>query len=81
MYLLVKPMNIHMNGDVINPRRAYTARVTVLGLSVCYHVFCHHVQGDNKRAIPIGSALHWLDFKFGDFRKITVFENYAVKNK
>ena len=46
-------------------------------LSVCYHVFCHHAQGDNKRAIPIGSAPHWLDFKFVDFRKSTAFGSYG----
>ena len=42
--------------------------------SVCYHVFCHYVQLDNRRAKPIGSALHWLDFIFGDFQKSTAFE-------
>ena len=42
---------------------AYLVRV-----SVCLSLFYHHAQGDNKRSIPIGSALHWLDLKFGDFR-------------
>ena len=51
---------------VIYPPHACATRV--LGLSVCLSLFCHHAQGDNKGAIPIGSALHWLDLKFGDFR-------------
>ena len=38
-------------------------------LCVCYHVFCHHAQRDNKIAIPTGSFLHWLDFKNSDFRR------------
>ena len=66
-------------GRVINPRRACAARATVLGpfvcLSVCYHVFCHHAQRDNEIAISKGSALHRLDFKFGDFRKSNAFES------
>ena len=37
-------------------------------LSVCYHVICHHAQQDDKSAVPKVSALHWLDFKSGDFR-------------
>ena len=48
------------------------------GLSVCYHVFCHHAQRHNKRAMVNGSALHWLDFKFGEFRKSTAFKGYGV---
>ena len=36
---------------------------------------------DNKKAMPKGSVLHWLDFKCGDFRKSTVFERYGVKTK
>ena len=47
--------------------------------AVCYRIFCHHAQGDNKRVIPIGSALHWLDVKFGDVRKSTAFKSYGVK--
>ena len=38
-------------------------------LCVCYHVFYHHAQRDNKIAIPTGSFLHWLDFKNSDFRR------------
>ena len=77
----------------INPRRACTARVTVLGLSfrpsvclsvclsVCYHVFCHYAQQGGQKAIPTGSVPHWLDFKNGDFRKSTAFKSYGVKTK
>ena len=56
---------------------ACAARVTVLGPFLCHHVFCHYAQGDNKRVIPIGLALHWLDFKF---RKSTAFKSYGVKS-
>ena len=72
---------------IINPRRAFAARVTVLGLSVsvrlsvCYHVFCHHAQRTGKIATPTGSALHWLDFKNVDFRKSAAFRSYGVKTK
>ena len=57
---------------IINPRRACAARVTCpsvrlsVCLSVCYHVFGYHAQQTGKIATP---ALHWLDFKNGDFRK------------
>ena len=30
--------------------------------------------------MPIGSALHWLDFS-GNFRKNTAFESYGVKSE
>ena len=68
----------------INPRRACAARVTVrpsVCLSVCYHVFCHYAQQGGRKAIPTGSAPHWLDFKNGDFRKNTKLwlENQANK--
>ncbi|CAI8019656.1 Probable serine/threonine-protein kinase DDB_G0284251, partial [Geodia barretti] len=63
---------------VINPRHACAARVTVVVLcvclSVCYHVFCHHAQQTGQKATPTGSALHWLHFKTGDFRKSTAFK-------
>ena len=49
-----------------------------VSLSVCYHVFCHHTQRENKIEIPNDSALHWLDFEFGEFRKSTAFEGYGV---
>ena len=75
--------------DIINPRHACTARVTVLGLSfrlsvrlsVCYHVFCHYAQQGGQKAIPTGSVPHWLDFKNGDFRKSTAFKSYGMKTK
>ena len=54
-------------------------RIITYGLSVCYYVFGHHEQWDNKRAIPKGSALHWLDYEFGEFRKSTAFKTYGVK--
>ena len=50
----------------VNPWRACAVRVTVLGLCVCYHVFCHHVQQTGKRVTTTGSALHWLHFKNGE---------------
>ena len=52
-----------------------------VSLSVCYHVFCNHAQRDNERAIPKGSALYRLDFKFADFRKSNAFHSYGVKTK
>ena len=30
---------------------------------------------------PTDSALHWLDFKKGDFRKSAAFRSYGVKTK
>ena len=47
---------------IFNPRCACEARVGRLVrkfvcLSVCYHVFCHHAQRDNKRAV---SKVWWL---------------------
>ena len=56
-----------MFGWHISPRRA---RGPFLCLSVCYHVICHHAQGDNKSAISICSAPHWLDFKLAIFVKV-----------
>ena len=53
----------------INPRRACAARVTVVVVLCLSHVFCHCAQR-GQEAMPTGSALHWLDFKCGDFRKI-----------
>ena len=38
-------------------------------LSVCYHVFCHHVQEIGQRAIVTGPALHWLNLKKAIFLK------------
>ena len=66
---------------LVNPRRACAARVTVLGLSVCYRVFCHHAQQTGKIATPTGSALHRLHFKNGDFRKSAAFRSYGLKTK
>ena len=69
---------------VFNSWWAYTARVTVLGLCVCvcvsvsYHVFCHCAQ---QEAVPMCAALHWLDFKNGNFRKNTAFKSYGVKQE
>ena len=60
--------------NLINPRRACAARVTVLGLSFClsvclsvrpsvrYHLFWHYAQQGGQKAIPTGSVPHWLDF-------------------
>ena len=70
---------------LFNPRRAYAARVTVLGpfvcLSVCLSVTTFSATMYNKRTIPKGSVLHWLYFKFGEFRKSTVFQTYGVKTE
>jgi hypothetical protein len=35
-------------------------------VSVC----CNHVRQPGLRATLIGSARHWLDFKFGDFHSV-----------
>ena len=75
--------------DIINPRRACVARVTVLGLSfrlsvclsVCYHVFSRYAQQDGQKAIPTGSVPHWLYFKNSFFGKNAAFESYGVKTK
>ena len=37
---------------------------------VCYHIFCHHAERDNKRPIQRGWALHWLDFNLENFVKV-----------
>ena len=47
---------------------------------VCvYNVFCYHAQQAVQRASPTSSALHWLDFKTGNFRKSTVFKSYSER--
>ena len=71
---------------IINPRRACAARVTVLGpfvcLSVCLLPRFLPPRATRQRNRDIkGSALHRLDFKFGDFRKSNAFESYGVKTK
>ena len=33
---------------------------------------CHNVQRDNKRVLPKGSAVHWIDLKLSEFRKYCV---------
>ena len=44
-------------------------------LNVClYHVFCYHAQHAVQKATLTGSALHWLDFKTGDFRQSIAVE-------
>ena len=43
-------------------------------VSVCYHVFCHHLQQAGQREIPKGSALHLLVFK-----KHCIFDSYRAK--
>ena len=58
----------------------YPQRVTVLGLWVCGHPssVCLSVTTFSattcnkpaKRATPTGSALHWLDYEFGDYKKL-----------
>ena len=59
---------------VINPRRACARGLQCLSVCVClYHVFCHHAQQTGQKATLTGSALHWLHFKNGDFRKSTAF--------
>ena len=64
---------------IFNTLPTCAARVTVICLCVClcvcvcYHVFCHHTQQTGQRATPAGSAVHWLHFKNGDFRKNTAF--------
>ena len=72
-----------MRTQVINPRRACAARVTVVilsvCLSVCYHVFCRYAQQDDQYAILTGSVPHWLYFLNSVFRKNAGFESYGVK--
>ena len=46
----------------------------LVGLSVCYHVFCHHVKQTGKKVTPTGSA-HYTDFIF------KMVESYGVKTK
>ena len=52
-------------------------------LSVCYHVFCHYAQQGGQKVIPMGSVLHWLDFKNGDLCTTcsSAFKSYGVKTK
>ena len=69
------------NYNIINPRCACTARVTVVGLCVClsvhicvcYHIFCHQAQQTSKQVTPTGSALHSIHFLNGGFHKSTAF--------
>ena len=68
--------------DLVNPRRACAARVTVLGLSVSVTTFSATTRNKAaKKAIPTGSVPHWLEIKKGDFRKSTAFKSYGVKTK
>ena len=49
-----------------------------VSVSVCLSVVFYHHARENKIAIPKDSALHWLDFEFGEFRKSTAFKGYGV---
>ena len=62
---------------IFNPRRACAARL----VCVCSLIFFNRAQQSGKIAILTGSGLHGLDFKNGDFRKITAFKSYGVKTK
>ena len=70
-------------GVLINPRRACTARVTVVGLSVCLCVcrrlFWHYRLRGDLLAIPAASELREPEKENGDFPETVAFERYAVK--
>ena len=68
---------------IINPRCAFTARVTVLGSWVCLSVcpLPRFLRQDNEIATPTGSSLHWPHFKEGNFDKTSAFKSYGVKGK
>ena len=50
-------------------------------LSVCYYIFCNYTQQGSQKAIQMGSAPHWLDFKNGDLCTSTACKSYGVKTK
>ena len=64
---------------IINPRRACAARVTVLGLCVCYHFFCHRALQCTQQDIPSASVGHEKVFKFGVFFSNASFKSYGMK--
>ena len=73
-------LNIYLS-LLINPRRACAARVTVLGLCVCYHVFAHHALQCAHQDIPSALAGHGKGFKFGVFCKNASFTIFAYSIK
>ena len=62
-------------------------RVTVLGLcvrlSVCLSVTMFSTKRTKvpQKALPTNSALHWLDYKNGNFRTSTGFNCSSMKTK
>ena len=68
---------------IVNPRHAYAARVTVLGLLVCVCVsvcLLPRFLRDNKTVIPTGSSYTGFFLKV-DFCITTAFKGYGVKTK
>ena len=57
---------------------AHARVVPCLCPSVCLLATTFLPQG-GQEAVPTGSALHWLDFKCGDFRENTALKGYGVK--
>ena len=58
---------------IINPRRACTARVTVVGLYVCVSTLILAIRG-GLLAIPAASELREPEKQKGDFPESTAFE-------
>ena len=56
-----------------------------VSVSVCLSVTTFSATKRNKTTNDTimfsSSVLHWLDFKFGEFRKSTAFQSYGMKTK
>ena len=69
--------------NVVNPRHACTARVTVVGLCVCVCVcrllFWHYRLRGGPLAIPASSELREPEKQKSNFPEKTAFKRYAVK--
>ena len=58
---------LELSFGIINPRRACAARVTVLGLCVCLHLFSPYRDQAGSSAIPTALAQQGLEKVCGDF--------------
>ena len=63
--------------------KSYGTWSVILFVSLSFHMpitmFSATVRHKAAKAIPMGSVLHWLDFKNGNLRTSTAFESYGMK--
>ena len=86
-WIPIIPQSFTPVSDLVNPRRACAARVTVLGLCVCVcvcvSVKSHLTSGMSNRAINVHSYLMAYErLKIcGDLPETTAFKSYAAKHE